>query len=128
MNLGGYDLQWVARRLGDYAPGELDMRVNIEKANKAIAEAYKLYAKPPCLIFCTSVAHAEALAELIPDAVAVKGGEDRRDIVKGFSDGNIPCITNCMVFTEGTDLPNINSIIIARPMKCRVNFMLNWRP
>ncbi len=110
-----YDLQGVAKRLGDYAPGELDMRVNIEKANKAIAEAYKLYAKPPCLIFCTSVAHAQALAELIPDAVAVKGGEDRSDIVKKFSNGDIPCITNCMVFTEGTDLPNINSIIIARP-------------
>ena len=113
----GYDLRRVAMRLGDYAPNELDEAVNIEKANKAVAEAYKLYAKPPCLIFCASVSHAENLAALIPDAVAVRGGEDREQIVQDFRNGKIPCLTNCMVFTEGTDIPNINTIIMARPTK-----------
>ena len=113
----GYDLRRVHLRMGDFAQGELDKAVNIESANKAVAEAYKIYAKPPCLIFCASVAHAEALANLIPGAVAVKGGEDRSEILRGFSAGEIPCLTNCMVFTEGTDLPNVQSVIIARPTK-----------
>ncbi len=113
----GYDLRQVAQRLGDYAPEALDKAVNIEGANNAIVEAYKLYAKPPCLIFCASVAHAEALAKLIDGAVAVKGGEDRSEIVRLFSEGKIPCLTNCMVFTEGTDLPNVKTGIIARPTK-----------
>ena len=113
----GIDLQQVAMRLGDYANDSLDRAINIEGANKAIAEAYEKYAQPPCLIFCASVAHAQALAELIPGAVAVRGGEDRSDIVKAFSAGKIPCMTNCMIFTEGTDLPNIQTVIMARPTK-----------
>ena len=113
----GYDLRRVATRLGDYASDALDKAVNIEGANKAVAEAYKLYAKPPVLIFCASVAHAEALAELIDGAVAIRGGEDRSEIVQAFSEGKIPCLTNCMVFTEGTDLPNVETVIIARPTK-----------
>ncbi|MBR0221036.1 MAG: DEAD/DEAH box helicase [Synergistaceae bacterium] len=113
----GYDLSRVALRLGDFAANELDEAVNIEKANKAVAEAYKRYAKPPCLIFCASVSHAENLASLIPGAVAVRGGEDREQTVQDFKNGKIPCLTNCMVFTEGTDIPNINTIIMARPTK-----------
>ena len=113
----GYDLRRVAVRLGDYAPEALDRAVNIESANDAIKETYKLYAKPPCLIFCASVSHAENLANLIDGAVAVKGGQDRSDIVKAFSNGDIPCLTNCMIFTEGTDLPNVQTVIMARPTK-----------
>lgn len=113
----GVDLRYVAQRLGDYAADSLDRAINIESANKAIAEAYKLYAKPPVLIFCASVAHAEALATKIPGAVAVRGGEDRSETVQAFSNGEIPCLTNCMVFTEGTDLPNIQTVIMARPTK-----------
>ena len=113
----GYDLRRVAIRLGDYAPDALDKAVNIESANEAVKETYKLYAKPPCLIFCASVAHAENLAKLIDGAVAVKGGQDRSEIVKAFTNGEIPCLTNCMVFTEGTDIPNINTVIMARPTK-----------
>lgn len=111
------DLSNVTERMGDYTVDSLDDAVNIQSANEGIAEAYEKYAVPPCLIFCVSVAHAENLAELIPNAVSVKGGEDRSDKVQGFLEGRIPCITNCMVFTEGTDLPNVNSIIIARPTK-----------
>ena len=113
----GVDLRQVAQRLGDYAPDALERVMNIESANEAIADAYKLYAKPPALIFCASVAHAEALAEHIPGAVAVRGGEDRSATVEAFSAGKIPCLTNCMVFTEGTDLPNIQTVIIARPTR-----------
>ena len=113
----GYNLNQVAMRLGDFASESLDKAVNIERANKAVAEAYKRYAKPPCLIFCTSISHAESLAAEIPGAFAVKGGEDRSSIVKAFSRGDIPCLTNCMVFTEGTDLPNIRTVIMARPTK-----------
>ncbi len=113
----GFDLHRVATRLGDFANDQLDKAINIEGANKAVAEVYRKFAKPPCLIFCASVAHAEALAKEIPGAVAVRGGEDRSEIVKAFSNGEIPCLTNCMVFTEGTDLPNVKTIIMARPTK-----------
>lgn len=113
----GVDLQQVAVRLGDYAPEQLARVLNIEQANNAIAEAYRRYAEPPCLIFCASVDHAKAVASLIDGAVTVKGGEDRSSTIEAFKAGEIPCITNCMVFTEGTDLPNIRTVIMARPTK-----------
>lgn len=113
----GFDLSRVAIRMGDYAPGELDAAVNVKGANKAVAEAFAKYAEPPALIFCASVDHAYALAREIPGAVAVKGGEERGHIVDAFARGEIPAITNCMVFTEGTDLPNVKTVIIVRPTK-----------
>ena len=113
----GVDLRRVAQRLGDYAPDDLDRAINIESANEAIAEAYRLYARPPVLIFCASVAHAEALASHIPGAAAVRGGEDRSEVLRAFTEGEIPCLTNCMVFTEGTDIPKVQTVIMARPTK-----------
>lgn len=111
----GYDLSQVAKRMGDYAPGELEKAVNIEGANKAIAEAYQHYAKGPTLIFAAGVAHAKAIAACIPGAEAVVGGEDRTDKINKFKNREIDCLVNCMVFTEGTDLPMVETVIIARP-------------
>lgn len=111
----GYDLQGVARRMGDYSIGELERAVNITEANRAIAEVYAKYAKGQTLIFCVSVAHAQAVAKEIPGAVAVIGGEERAGTLERFRNGEVKVIVNCMVFTEGTDLPNIETIIVARP-------------
>jgi len=113
----GYDLKGVAERMGDFAPGELEKAVNIESANRALADIYRTYAVGQTLIFACSVAHARAIAEAIPGAHAVIGGEDREDVLEMFAQGRIKCLVNCMVFTEGTDLPNVETVMIARPTK-----------
>lgn len=112
-----YDLRGVAIRMGDYAPSELEAAMNIEAANKAIADTYQKYAAGQTLIFACSVAHAKAIAKEIPGAVAVVGGEEREETLAAFSSGALKVLVNCMVFTEGTDLPNIETVIIARPTK-----------
>jgi len=61
----GYDISKVARRMGDFATGELDKTMNTEILNGAIAEAYQKYAKGQTLIFATSVEHAQNIAKLI---------------------------------------------------------------
>ena len=113
----GFDLRSVAVRMGDYAPGELEQIVNVESANRAVAEVFRRYAVPPALIFCVSVEHARALAREIPGAVSVAGGEEREETLAAFGRGEIPALTNCMVFTEGTDLPNVRTVIVARPTR-----------
>ena len=55
----GYDISKVAKRMGDFAPGELEEVMNTEILNGAIAEAYQKYAKGATLIFATSVEHAQ---------------------------------------------------------------------
>lgn len=110
----GYDLRAVHTRNGDYAPGELDEAM--EGTADAIAEAYSKHAKGPTLIFAVSVHHAEEIAAKIPGAVVVTGKtSNRAEIIRAFTDGQIPVLVNCMVFTEGTDIPRVETVMVARP-------------
>lgn len=112
----GYDISKVARRMGDFAPGELEEVMNTEVLNKAIAEAYKKYAVGQTLIFATSVKHAQEIAKEIPGAVAVTAEtKNREEIIKKFTNREIPVLVNCMIFTEGTDMPLVETVMIARP-------------
>lgn len=110
----GYDLTAVHTRNGDYAPGELDEAM--DGTADAIAQAYREHAVGATLIFSVSVRQAHEIADRIPGAVVVTGEtKDRAAIIQAFTDGEIPCIVNCMVFTEGTDIPRVETIIVARP-------------
>ena len=110
----GYDLSAVRTRMGDYAPGELEEAM--EGTADAIAEAYRDYAKGATLIFAVSVHQAQEIAARIPGAAVVTGEtKDRASIIQRFTDGEIPCIVNVMVFTEGTDIPRVETVIMARP-------------
>lgn len=110
----GYDLTQVHTKLGDYAPGELEEAM--DGTADAIAQAYREHAKGATLIFAVSVHQAEEIACRIPGAVVVTGKtKDRADIIERFTRREIPCIVNVMVFTEGTDIPLVETVIIARP-------------
>lgn len=112
----GYDISKVARRMGDFAPGELEEVMNQDVLNNAIAEAYKKYAKGQTLIFATSVKHAEDIAKQIPGAVAVTADtKNREELIRKFTNREIPVLVNCMIFTEGTDMPLVETVMIARP-------------
>ena len=112
----GYDISNVARRMGDFAIGELEEKMNTEILNKAIAEAYQKYAKGQTLIFGTTIKHCEDIAKEIPGAVIVTSETKNRDeLIKKFTNREIPVLVNCMIFTEGTDMPLVETVMIARP-------------
>ena len=111
-----YDLRKVKRKMGDFVVGDLDRAVNNSDANAEIADIYNKFAKGQTLIFATSVAHAENIASHIPGAVVVsQKTKNRKQIISDFTNRKIKCIVNCMIFTEGTDMPLIETVIIARP-------------
>lgn len=113
MNIG-YDLRGVRTSHGDYAPGELAEAM--DGTADAIAQAYRELATGATLIFAVSVEQAEEIARRIPGAAVVTGEtKNRSAIVGAFTAGKIPCIVNCMVFTEGTDIPRVETVIVARP-------------
>lgn len=110
----GYDLRSVHNRCGDYAPGELDEAM--EGTADAIAETYRKLAHGATLIFAVSIRQANEIAGRIPGAVAITGEtKNRADLIERFTRRGIPCLVNCMVFTEGTDIPLVETVIIARP-------------
>lgn len=110
----GYDLSAVHSRGGDYAPGELSEAMS--GTEDAVAEAYTKYAKGATIIFASSVAHAEGIARRIPESVVITGKtKNRSELIQQFTERKISCLINCMVFTEGTDIPLVETVIIARP-------------
>lgn len=114
----GYDLSRVTIRLGDYAQGELSEAMNTFKINEALVDTYNKYALNQTVIFACSVDHAKSISELIPSSAVIHAGtKNRGEILDAFRGGNIRTIVNCMVLTEGTDLPMLETIMIARPTK-----------
>lgn len=122
----GYDLRGVHTRNGDYAPGELDEAM--EGTADAIAQAYREHAVGATLIFAVSVHQAEEIASRIKGAVVVTSEtKSRAAIIRAFTAGEIPCIVNCMVFTEGTDIPRVETVIVARPTQSESLYCLDER-
>lgn len=114
----GYDLRGVSSRIGDYSAKDLDRVVNVDKCNDAIAEVVSDLAEMPCLIFAVDVRHAEEIAKRIPEAVALSAdSKNRYEVIEAYKRGEIPVLVNCALFTEGTDLPNTRTVIVARPTK-----------
>ena len=97
----GYDISKVTRRMGDFAPGELDTTMNTNILNKAIAKVYEEYATGQTLIFACSIEHAKNIAECIPGAVAITSDtKNRKEIIDKFTNKEIPCLVNCLIFSE----------------------------
>lgn len=114
----GWNVSGVKTARGDFALGELDHVVNNALSNAQVAEAYKDYRKGPTLLFATSVAHADALSELIPRSAVVSGktpADERTAIIERFRNGEVECLINVQVFTEGTDMPWVKTVLLARP-------------
>lgn len=115
-----WDTRHVKRQRGDFQPGALDEAVNQPATNEQVAQAYRELHVGQTLLFATSVGHAHALAKLIPRSVVVDGTtplEERRQIIRAFTAREFDCLLNYGVFTEGTDLPLIETVLLARPTK-----------
>lgn len=113
-----YDLKNVRSQSGDYKISDLENELIDSENPQSIAKIYKEHAIGSTLIFGVSVKHCEEIQKNIPDSVVVTAEtKNRSKIIQDFTAGKIKCIINCMIFTEGTDIPKINTIIVARPTK-----------
>lgn len=111
-----YDLSKVGTYMGDYKLA--DLKRELRNSDGKIIEAYKKYAVGATLIFTVSVEQAVRLQKSIPNSVVVTAKTpNREEIIDKFCKREIDCIINCMIFTEGTDIPLCETVIIARPTK-----------
>lgn len=118
-------LDGVKIQRGDFNQRELADAVNNPQRNALALAAWKEHAGGASTIgFTVDVQHAHDMADLFDragiSARAVSGEtpkDDRRGILRQFSDGQIQVVFNCMVLTEGTDLPRAGCILHAKPTK-----------
>ncbi|KND16220.1 helicase [Pannonibacter phragmitetus] len=78
------------------------------------------------VVFCSTVAHAENVAEAfngegIPAGVihGDLGSETRRNILAAYASGEIAVLVNVTVLTEGFDHPPTSCVILLRPSSCK---------
>jgi ATP-dependent helicase IRC3 len=113
---------------GDFQPGELSRVVNTEQVNEITVRSWLAKAgdRRSTLVFCVDLAHVAGLTQCFRrhglDARFVTGDTpktERSAILDAFKRAEFPVLVNCGVFTEGTDIPNIDCIVLARPTKSR---------
>jgi superfamily II DNA or RNA helicase len=119
------DLSRVRQSHGDYSEGDLGRAIEESQTPAAVAKAIGEHAPTdPTIVFAPTVASAEAIRVAIEAAgltTALVHGEmapdDRRKALEDFRARRVQVLCNCMVLTEGTDLPLAVCCVIARPTK-----------
>lgn len=117
------DLAKVKRMHGDYAEKALGEALETSLAPEVIAKAYCEHAADKQgIVFAPTVSSAEVIAAalcaagIVTETVHGKmATEDRRAVLQRFRDGKTRVLANCMVLTEGTDLPMAEVAVMARP-------------
>lgn len=124
---------------GDYTSASL-ASLNNAPRNELIAREFLSEPKFwPGIAFCTGVDHVKAVAKAVREEAKRRNircrveyvigdqsreGKERRDrIVRDYLDGKVDLLVNCEVFTEGTDLPNIRSVLMTRPTASHVKYL-----
>jgi len=121
----GLDLDSVKRTGGDYGAADLGRALEEADVPAHLPDVWHRRAEGrPTLVFTPTVATARAAADAFRSAgvtSAVISGqtprEERRQIFEDFRLGRTTVLCNCMVLTEGTDLPWASCAIIARPTR-----------
>jgi len=113
---------------GDFATGELSRAVNTADVNEITVRSWLAHAgcRKSTLVFCVDLDHVSSLTKKFrehgQDARFITGDTplvERTNCLNGFRNREFPVLVNCGVFTEGTDIPNIDCVVLARPTKSR---------
>lgn len=113
---------------GDFLSSDLSNAVNTDQVNEITVRSWlaKAAGRKSTLVFCVDLAHVADLTQKFRqhgiEAHFVTGDThvvERSQRLTAFRAGQFPVLLNCGVFTEGTDIPNIDCVILARPTKSR---------
>lgn len=118
-----------SNRFGDFQTSELSKSVNTQETNRLAVRVWLDRAvkdRKSTMVFCVDIAHVHDLTNAFRhngiDARSVTSETDkstRKERVEAFRQRDFPVLVNCGVFTEGTDIPAIDCILLARPTRSR---------
>ncbi|CAG8533248.1 10216_t:CDS:10 [Ambispora leptoticha] len=134
------DLSKVKTLNGDFVASDLSKKVNVPGRNKIIVGTYLKYAanRKSTLVFAVDIEHIKQLTEEFRGAGIEAHGVSshthknvRSHLLNEFKAGKFPVLVAYLVkknydisgiLTEGTDIPNIDCILMSRPTKSAVLF------
>lgn len=106
---------------GDYSTGELAKRVNTKELQADIVQTWQKHANGKrTVVFACNVEHSRSIAYAFQAAGVYAehldaGSKDRDAVLSRLAAGTTHVVSNCMVLTEGWDLPALECAILARP-------------
>ena len=113
---------------GDFEIKSLSRAVNNDVNNGLTVRTWlaKAAGRKSSLVFCVDINHVVGLTQTFRrhgvDARFVTGDTpiiERTGLLEAFRKGEFPVLVNCNVFTEGTDIPNVDCVLLARPTRSR---------
>jgi len=120
------DLSKIKTKASDFDMESAAKELSTVELNGNIADHWlKHAAGRPTLFFCCNVQHSYDLCEQWQKQTGYKGvvvtgntPKDTRDAIPtALESGEIHGVFNCEVYTEGTDIPCISCVVLARPTK-----------
>jgi DNA repair protein RadD len=119
------DLKGVQSRVGDYVESQLAKRMDrADLTGDIVSHWHKHGERRRTICFAVNVAHSLHIRdEFIRSGVRaehIDGSmrkEDRDAVLRRLAAGETELITNCMVLTEGWDMPEVSCCILARPTR-----------
>jgi len=120
-------LRAVRRIASDYDMGAVAEIMNRAPITEEVIRHWREKAGDrQTVVFCSTVAHAENVAEAfndngIPAGVihGNLGSETRRRILAAYAAGEIQVVVNVAVLTEGWDHPPTSCVVLLRPSSCK---------
>lgn len=125
-----FNMNNIEKQAGDYAVSDLEKEMQDSDNDIVVAKAYLEYCVPEnkqTLIYCPTIKICKLVEATIKKTLSKdqestvcmlsqeNTDEERHEIIEGYKAGRIHCIVNCMILTEGTDLPETSVIINNRP-------------
>lgn len=127
------DLSGVSIHNGDFAEEELALAINTPERNSLIVDTWQKHCeniRRSSLAFCSNVQHTEdlmvAFTERGIDARCITyktPKDDRARFIAEFKLFKFPVLISVSALSEGTDIPNIDSLLLARPTQSTTVFI-----
>jgi DNA repair protein RadD len=120
-------LRAVRKTASDYDMGAVAAIMNRAPITEEVIRHWREKAGDrQTVVFCSTVAHAENVAEAfnghgIPAGVihGDLGSETRRRILAAYAAGEMQVVVNVAVLTEGWDHPPTSCVVLLRPSSCK---------
>ena len=108
---------------GDYVAEQVEKILNNKKIYSDVIASYNKYAKDKkTIVYCTNVSHSIRTAQVFNEAgikaAHIDGStskKEREQLFDNFKSGKIQVLTNCNVFSEGIDIPDVECCLLLRP-------------
>lgn len=127
---GQIDTSSIKTTRGDFDRTQLASASDRPSITGDAVSHYQRLCSGPAVAFCTSVKHAERVAEHFRGAgitaERVDGGMSRQDrarILAEFSSGKIRVLTSADLISEGFDVPAIEAAILLRPTQSVIIYL-----